>query len=169
MLCLLLRHHLADFLTEHTLDFVLHRFHAGFAEMRPDKIGGLANLLHQRGWGVWLRMGEGHTCGGAGNFVCHRWLLSLYQIFQTCQLVLCRCSTEVLTRKPDRSAHFKQTVIDTGVSSVLGMLQVLEGDVGRDDQRLAAPIPAVNYVVDLFQSVLRPTLHAEVIQNKQRG
>ena len=35
---LLLRHHLADFLAEHTLDFVLHRFGAGFAEMRPHKV-----------------------------------------------------------------------------------------------------------------------------------
>ena len=35
---LLLRHHLADFLAEHPLDFVLHRFGAGFAVMRPHKV-----------------------------------------------------------------------------------------------------------------------------------
>ncbi len=46
MRCLLLRHHLADFLAEHTLDFVLHRFSAGFAEMRPHKVGGFADFLH---------------------------------------------------------------------------------------------------------------------------
>lgn len=36
-----LRHHLADLLAEHTLGFILYRFSAGFAEMRPHKIGGL--------------------------------------------------------------------------------------------------------------------------------
>ena len=46
---LLLRHHLADFLTEHPLDFVLHCLGAGFAEMRPHKVGGLADFLHHRG------------------------------------------------------------------------------------------------------------------------
>ena len=35
---LLVSHHPADFLTKHTLDFVRHRFRAGFAEMRPNQI-----------------------------------------------------------------------------------------------------------------------------------
>ena len=43
---LLLRHHLADFLAEHPLDFVLHCLGAGFAEMRPHQVGGLADFLH---------------------------------------------------------------------------------------------------------------------------
>ena len=37
--------HFADFLTKHTLDFVLHRLFGGLAEMDTDDIGGLANLL----------------------------------------------------------------------------------------------------------------------------
>ena len=37
--------HFADFLTEQTLDFVLHRFFCGLAEMHTDDIGGLADLL----------------------------------------------------------------------------------------------------------------------------
>ncbi len=37
--------HFADFLTKHTLDFVLHRLLGGLAEMDTDDIGGLANLL----------------------------------------------------------------------------------------------------------------------------
>ena len=37
--------HFADFLTEQTLDFVLHRLFCGLAEMDTDDIGGLANLL----------------------------------------------------------------------------------------------------------------------------
>ena len=37
--------HFADFLTKHTLDFVLHRLFGGLAEMDTDDIGGLADLL----------------------------------------------------------------------------------------------------------------------------
>ena len=37
--------HFADFFTEHTLDFVLHRLLGGLAEMDTDDIGGLADLL----------------------------------------------------------------------------------------------------------------------------
>ena len=37
--------HFADFLTEQTLDFVLHRFFCGLAEMHTDNIGCLADLL----------------------------------------------------------------------------------------------------------------------------
>ena len=37
--------HFADFFTEHTLDFVLHRLFCGLAEVDTDDIGGLADLL----------------------------------------------------------------------------------------------------------------------------
>ena len=37
--------HFADFLTEQTLDFVLHRLFCGLAEMDTDDIGCLADLL----------------------------------------------------------------------------------------------------------------------------
>ena len=37
--------HFADFLTKHTLDFVLHCLLGGLAEMHTDDIGGLADLL----------------------------------------------------------------------------------------------------------------------------
>ena len=60
---LLVSHHPADFLAEHTLDFVLHRFSAGFAEMRPYKVGGFADFLYHRGRGVRLGAGEGHAYG----------------------------------------------------------------------------------------------------------
>ena len=49
------------------------------------------------------------------------------------------------------------------------MLQILEGPVGGDDQRLSAPISAVDHVVDLLQFILSAALHADVIQDKQRG
>ena len=64
MLGLFVSHHLADFLAEHTLDFVLHRFGVGFAEMRPHKVGGLADFLYHGGRGVRL---------GAGGRSCLRW------------------------------------------------------------------------------------------------
>ena len=147
---LLLRHHLADFLTEHTLDFFLHGFGAGFAEMRPHKVSGLADFLYHRGRGVRLGAGEGHACGSVGKFICHRRLLSVHQIFQTCQLVLRRSPAEVFARKADRGAHLQQAVIDTGMGGVLGVLQGLEGQIGGDDQRPAAAVAAVNHIVDLF-------------------
>ena len=37
--------HFSDFITEQTLDFVLHRLFGGLAEMDTDNIGGLADLL----------------------------------------------------------------------------------------------------------------------------
>jgi uncharacterized protein YihD (DUF1040 family) len=49
------------------------------------------------------------------------------------------------------------------------VLQILKGQVRGDDQRPAAAVTAVNHVVDLFQTVLRPTLHAKIVQYQQRG
>ena len=55
------------------------------------------------------------------------------------------------------------------MGGILGVLQILKGQVGGDDQRPAAAVAAVDYVVDLLQTVLRPALHAEVVQDKQWG
>ena len=52
--------HSADFLTEHTLDFVLHRLLGGLAEMDTDDIGGLANLLS-----------DSRASGGVGCGIVH--------------------------------------------------------------------------------------------------
>ena len=86
MLCLLVSHHLADFFAEHTLDFVFHRFGAGFTEMRPHKVSGLADFLHHRGRGVWLGPGEGHACGSVGKFVCHRLSFQSIRFFKRASL-----------------------------------------------------------------------------------
>ena len=40
------------------------------------------------------------------------------------------------------------------------MLQIMERNVGGHDQRLLTAIPAVNHVVNLLQSALRPTVNA---------
>ena len=52
--------HFADFFTEHTLDFVLHRLLGGLAEMDTDDIGGLANLLS-----------DSRASGGVGCGIVH--------------------------------------------------------------------------------------------------
>ena len=52
--------HFADFLTEHTLDFVLHRLLGGLAEMDTDDIGCLANLLS-----------DSRASGGVGCGIVH--------------------------------------------------------------------------------------------------
>ena len=49
-----------DFLTKHTLDFVLHRLLGGLAEMDTDDIGGLANLLS-----------DSRASGGVGCGIVH--------------------------------------------------------------------------------------------------
>ena len=49
--------HFADFLTEQTLDFVLHRLFCGLAEMDTDDIGCLADLLSDS------RASGGVSCG----------------------------------------------------------------------------------------------------------
>ena len=52
--------HFADFFTEQTLDFVLHRFFCGLAEMHTDDIGGLADLLS-----------DSRASGGVGCGIVH--------------------------------------------------------------------------------------------------
>ena len=52
--------HFADFLTEQTLDFVLHRLLGGLAEMDTDDIGGLADLLS-----------DSRASGGVGCGIVH--------------------------------------------------------------------------------------------------
>ena len=53
------------------------------------------------------------------------------------------------------------------MGSVLRVPQVVQREVGRDDQRLAAAVTAVNHIENLFQPVFRATLHAEIVKDKQ--
>ena len=50
---------------------------------------------------------------------------------------------------------------------VLRVLQFLQREVGRGDQRLAASVTAVNHAVNLFQPVFCPSLHTEIIKYQQ--
>lgn len=54
------------------------------------------------------------------------------------------------------------------MGGVLRVVQVVQREVGRDDQRLAAAVTAVNHIENLFQPVLGAALHAEVVKDKQR-
>lgn len=62
--------HLLYLVSPHTLDFIVHSFCAGFAEMNAYLVGGLAHFLYQR-WGI-LRLsdwGVGYGLRGTGFFV----------------------------------------------------------------------------------------------------
>ena len=54
------------------------------------------------------------------------------------------------------------------MGGVLRVPQVVQREVGRDNQRLAAAVTAVNHIENLFQSVFGAALHAEVVKDKQR-
>ena len=54
------------------------------------------------------------------------------------------------------------------MGGVLRVVQVVQRKVGRDDQRLAAAVTAVNHIEHLFQPVFRPAFHAEVVKDQQR-
>src|SRR5699024_7355112 len=75
---------------------------------------------------------------------------------------------EVVAGKAYRDAHGKQPVINPGMGGVLRVVQVVQREVGRDDQRLAAAVTAVNHIENLFQPVLGAALHAEVVKDQQR-
>ncbi len=80
---------------------------------------------------------------------------------------LCGFLSEVAAREADGGAHGSQPVIDTGVGRVLRVLQFLQCEVGRGDQRLAASVTAVNHAVNLFQPVFCPSLHTKIIKYQQ--
>ena len=105
---LLVGHHLADFLAEHTLDFVLHRLGAGFTEVRPHKVSGLTNFLHHRGRGVRLGPGEGHACGCGGKFVCHRLSFQSIKFFRRASL---SCAVDLRKFSPEKriGAHISNS------------------------------------------------------------
>src|SRR5699024_8712605 len=48
------------------------------------------------------------------------------------------------------------------------VLQLLQSEVCGNNQGAAAPIPAVNHIKNLLQTVLGAALHAEVVNDKQR-
>ena len=86
-------------------------------------------------------------------------------------LSIFRCAgflPEILAGEAHRDAHGKQAVINPGMGGVLRVSQVVQREVGRDDQRLAAAVTAVNHIEHLFQPVFRPAFHAEVVKDQQR-
>ena len=53
------------------------------------------------------------------------------------------------------------------MGGILWVPDLIQRQVGGDDQRLPAAVPAVYDVVDLFQCVLGATLHAEIVNDEQ--
>lgn len=67
--------HPADFVAEHPLNFVVHGFPAGGAEMDRYSVCGFADFLHKRGAFVLLQSKRSRTVGSVNNdylFIAHQ-------------------------------------------------------------------------------------------------
>ena len=157
--------HLLYLIFQHTLDFVAHGFLARLAEMNPHNVGSPANLLHQCG-SVLSR-----CCGGSvlcdflaahkSSFSCNQFMLSLPH-----NLLRRRFSRpgsflpEILTGKENRRTPFQYAVINPCVGKVWRVLDFFQFQVCRDNQRLLAPISAVNDGEHLLHGILGVPFHA---------
>ena len=74
---------------------------------------------------------------------------------------------DVLTVDPDRRTHFQQAVIDARVGEIRRVLQLLQRQIRRDDQRLSGAVTTVHDVEHLRHSKLRAVLHAKVIEDQK--
>src|SRR5699024_5102840 len=75
---------------------------------------------------------------------------------------------EVDASKAYRDAHGQQSVINPGMGRVCRLFQLVQRAVGGGDQRLVAAVSGINHMEYLFQSIVGATLHAEVVNDKQR-
>ena len=89
------------------------------------------------------------------------------QKFHAFQLLLRVLFAETHTDAGNRNAHFQQAVIDAGMGGILWVPYLVQRQVGSDDQRFLAAVPAVYDVVDLFQCVLGASFHAEIVNDEQ--
>ena len=74
---------------------------------------------------------------------------------------------EVPAGEKDRGAPLHDTVIDSGVGQIGRVFDLFQFQVGRDDQRLPAPVPAVNDKEHLLQRIFGIAFHAQVVQNQK--
>ena len=74
---------------------------------------------------------------------------------------------DVLTVDPDRRTHFEQAVIDARVGEIRRVLQLLQRQIRRDDQRLSGAVTTVYDVEHLRHGKLRAVLHAEIIKDQK--
>lgn len=89
------------------------------------------------------------------------------QIPETPHFLPCPGSAEVLTGEEDRRTQFQNAVINPLAGGVRRAVQLIQRQVGRYDQGPAAPVPAVDHVVDLFQPVAGVALHPEIVKDQQ--
>ena len=72
------------------------------------------------------------------------------QFFQPFQLFLRCFSAEADPDAGDGNTHFQQAVVDTGVGGILRMPNLVQRQIGGDDEWLPTAIAAVHDVIDLF-------------------
>ena len=74
---------------------------------------------------------------------------------------------EVPAREKDRGAPLHDAVIDSGMGQVGRVFDLFQFQVGRDDQRLSAPVPAVNDKEHLLQRIFGIAFHSQVVQDQK--
>ena len=82
-------------------------------------------------------------------------------------LLLCAELADILTIDFDWCAHFQEAVIDARVGEIRRVLQLLQRQIRRDDQRLSGAVTTVHDVEHLRHGELRAVLHAEVIEDQE--
>ena len=90
------------------------------------------------------------------------------QFFQSFQFFLCCFLAEADPDAGDGNAHFQQAVVDAGVGGILRMPNIVQCQIGRDNQGLPAAVTAVYDVVNLFQCILRATFHSKIVNDERR-
>ena len=133
--------------------------------MNPHNVGSPANLLHQCG-SVLSR------CRG-GNVLCdflaaHKFSFTYNQVLLSLTHNLFRRRfgrpgsflPEIFTGKKNRRTPFQYAVINPCVGKVWRVLDFFQFQVCCDNQRLLAPISAVNDGEHLLHGILGTALHA---------
>ena len=69
---------------------------------------------------------------------------------------------------PHRDAPSQHPVVNSGPGKVVGVLQLLQGQVRGDDQGQLRPVAAIDDVEYLLQGELGAALHPQIIDDQQR-
>lgn len=66
-----------------------------------------------------------------------------------------------------RTAPLHDAVIDSGMGQVGRFFDLFQFQIGRDDQRFPAPVPAVNDKEHLLQRIFGIAFHSQVVQDQK--
>ena len=75
--------------------------------------------------------------------------------------------SEVLPGKEDGGTPFQDAVINTSMGETRRVLDLVQLQIGGDNQGLAASVTAVDDGEHLFQSILGATLYPQVVDNQK--